>query len=149
VVRRFTAVPSTVPHCVKKLIGYCNRQPPKYSEVPASCRLIGVLRLSGEADDQALSRCFDDLLSDSFQGIDIHQAGNLHEKAVEQSELSPSDSDNCRHGLFLGKSFLHSRQSLGAVTKTLPLWRIVSETANTLNTAHVHAYTGLGPSFTQ
>jgi hypothetical protein len=85
---------------VKKLIGYCNRQPPKNSEVPASShqdirpaslgflslaelkwrafyRSIGVLRLSGDADDQALSRCFDDLLSDSFQGIDRHQAGNL------------------------------------------------------------------------
>jgi hypothetical protein len=48
-----------------------------------------VLRLSGDADHQALARGLDGLPRDVIQDIDLHQTGNLREEAVEQSEVLP------------------------------------------------------------
>jgi hypothetical protein len=83
----------------------------------------------------------------------VHQAWLVDEGVVTHDKPGKVDCKKAvaacnRRGFFLGKSFLHPRQYLGAVTKTLPIWRNVLETTNNLNIAHVPAHTGAGPSLT-
>ena len=65
----------------------------------------------------------------------VHQASRVDEGVVTHDKPGEVDCNKAvaacnRRGFFLGKSFLH------------PIWGNGSETANSLNSAHVPTHTG-------
>jgi hypothetical protein len=68
--------------------------------------LYGVGMSSGSPDHQTFSGRFHDLTRDRVQRVDLYDACDLGDEAVEQAEITSGNANDCRQGFLVRYAFL-------------------------------------------
>ena len=58
---------------------------------------------SADADDEGAAGCFDDVVGDGVQVVDLHDAVDLDEQPLDEPEVSAGDAGDRGYGLGVGE----------------------------------------------
>ena len=76
----------------------------------------GIASALGDADDERAAGGFDDIVRDDREAVDLEDAFDLHEEAVQEPEVAASDAGDGGDGLAVGEvSVIESQAELSPV----------------------------------